>query len=186
MDLKNMASLVVISILLFGVVSAQKTVNEFQIDESDNSAYNGNYCSLYLNENHDSGITVYKEFGDDDNETYDGLIHDEGKDYLTSDDDFKLDKNPDNTISFTDYDYAQHGVAEVIDCDGENFVVVFWAKDTSDVSNSDLVSQLNEFNKDNNVNAIAFWLSFLLLFDILTFRLSIILIDFYLMFVPFL
>ena len=111
---------------------------------------------MYLNGNQDSGITVYKEFGDDDNESYDDLIHDEGKDYLTSDDDFKLDKNSDNTVSFTDYDHAEHGVAEVIDCGGENFIVVFWAKDTSDVSNSDLVSQLNEFNKDNNVNAIAF------------------------------
>ena len=151
-----MAILVVISMLLFGAVSAQKTVNEFQIDGSYNNAYDGTYCSLYLNGNQDSGITVYKEFGDDDNESYDGLIHDEGKDYLTSDDDFKLDKNSDNTVSFTDYDHAEHGVAEVIDCGGENFIVVFWAKDTSDVSNSDLVSQLNEFNKDNNVNAIAF------------------------------
>lgn len=156
MDLRKIAILLVTSMLLFGAVSAQKTVNDFQVDGSYNHAYKGNYSSLYLNANQDSGITVYKEFGDDDNDAYDDLIHDEGKDYITPDDDFKIDKNSDNTVNFTDYDHAQHGVAEVIDCDGENFIVVFWAKDTSNVSNSDLVSQLNDFNKDNNVNAIAF------------------------------
>lgn len=68
----------------------------------------------------------------------------------------KVDKNSDNTANFTDYEHAEHGVVEVIDVDGTQYIVVFWAKDSSNVSNSDLMSQLNEFNKDNNVKPIAF------------------------------
>ena len=159
MDFKNILLLLCISFLLFGTVCAQKTVNDFQVDESYNSAYNGTSNSLYLNEKQDSGITIYRYLAgdvDDDNGAYDDLIHDEGKDYLTPDDDFKIDKNADNTTNFTDIDHAQHGVVEVVNVDGEDFVIVFWAKDTSNVTNSDLISQLNDFNKDNNVKAIAF------------------------------
>ena len=157
MDFKNILLLLCISFLLFGTVCAQKTVNDFQVDESYNNAYNGTSNSLYLNEKQDSGITIYRYLADDDdNDAYDDLIHDEGKDYLTPDDDFKIDKKSDNTANFTDIDHAQHGVAEVINCDGEDFVIVFWAKDTSNVTTSDLISQLNDFNKDNNVKAIAF------------------------------
>ena len=159
MDFKNILLLLFISLLLFGTVCAQKTVNDFQVDESYNNAYNGTSNSLYLNEKQDSGITIYRYLAgdvDDDNDAYDDLIHDEGKDYLTPDDDFKIDKNTDNTANFTDIDNAQHGVVEVVNVDGEDFVIVFWAKDTNNVTNSDLISQLNEFNKDNNVKAIAF------------------------------
>ena len=159
MDFKNILLLLFISLLLFGTVCAQKTVNDFQVDESYNNAYNGTSNSLYLNEKQDSGITIYKYLAgddDDDNDAYDDLIHDEGKDYLTPDDDFKIDKNSDNITNFTDIDNAQHGVVEVVNVDGEDFVIVFWAKDTNNVTNSDLISQLNEFNKDNNVKAIAF------------------------------
>ena len=159
MDFKNILLLLFISLLLFGTVCAQKTVNDFQVDESYNNAYNGTSNSLYLNEKQDSGITIYRYLAgdvDDDNDAYDDLIHDEGKDYLTPDDDFKIDKNADNTANFTDIDHAQHGVVEVVNVDGEDFVIVFWAKDTSNVTNSDLISQLNEFDKDNNVKAIAF------------------------------
>ncbi len=157
MDFKNILVFVVISLLLFGAVSAQKTVNDFKVDESYGHAYNGSYTSVYLNEKQDAGVTVYKEFGDDGaDEAYDDLIHDEGMDYLTPDDDMGIDKNSDNTVRFTDYDHAQRGVAEVINSDGENFIVVFWTKDSSALSSSDLNSQLNDFNKDNNVNALSF------------------------------
>lgn len=157
MDFRNILFLVVISLLLFGAVSAQKNVTDFQIDDSYDNAYNG-YYSLYLNANQDSGITVYRYAVSDvvDDDAYDDLIHDEGRDYLTPDDDFKVDKNSDNIVNFTDYDHAQHGVAEVVDVDGEGFIVVFWAKDTSNVSTADLMSQLNDFNKDNGVEAISF------------------------------
>ena len=68
----------------------------------------------------------------------------------------KINENSDNTVNFTDIDHGEQGIAELIDCDGQQFIVVFWAKDTSDVKDSDLSSMLNEFNKENNVDAIAF------------------------------
>lgn len=146
----------IISLLLFGAVSAQN-VTDFQIDKSYSNAYNGSYYSLYLNDQQDSGVTIYKALAeDDDNDAYDGLIHDEGKEYITPDDDMKIDKNSDNTINFTDYDYATHGVSEVINVDDVDYVVVFWAKDSSNVNNADLMAKLNEFNKDNKVQAIAY------------------------------
>lgn len=160
MDFRNILFLVVVSLLLMGCVSAQKNVSDFQIDNSYSSAFNGSNVSLYLNEKHDAGITVYKylEFNVDDIEDgpYDDLIHDNGRDYLTPDDDFKLDKNPDNTFNFTDYDHGQHGVGEVINVDGDKFIIIVWAKDSSNINNSDLISKLSNFNKDNSVEAIAF------------------------------
>ena len=159
MGFRNIFILLCVSLLLMGAVSAQKNINDFQIDKSYYSAYYGTYDSLYLNEKQDSGITIYKYLignAADGNDAYDYLIHDEGRDYLIPDDNLKLDKNSDNTANFTDYDLAQHGVVEVINVDDEDFVIVFWAKDTCNVSNSDLISQLNKFNKENHVEAIAF------------------------------
>lgn len=157
MDYRHWICLLFISVLLVGTVFAQKTVNDFNIDESYTQAYNGTCDSLYLNGNHDAGVIIYKDLVevDDDNNAYDNLIQDSGRDYLTPDDDLKIDQNSDNTVNFTDYDGAQHGVAEIIEVNGDSFVVVFWAKDTSNVDNSQLISQLNQFNKDNNVKATA-------------------------------
>ena len=153
-----MILLLLISFLLFSTVCAQKTINDFQIDESYNQTLDENVYSLYLNENQDSGIIIYQySDGDvDDDNAYDDLMHENCKDYLTPNDNFTLNKNSDNTANFTDIDLAQHGVVEVITCDGEDFVIVFWAKESSNVTTADLISQLNDFNKDNNVNAIAF------------------------------
>lgn len=159
MDVRNIIVLIFVSLLLFCTVCAQKNVDDFNIDESYNNAYNGTSNSLYLNEKQDSGIIIYKyvtDDVDDDDDAYDDLIHDDGRDYLTNDDDLKVDIGSDNIVNFTDYDHAQHGVAEVINCGGEDYVIVFWTKDTSNVDNNDLISQLNEFNKDNDVKAIAF------------------------------
>ena len=75
--------------------------------------------------------------------------------YLTGDDDVKVDEHSDNTVTFKDYDHAQHGISEVIKGDGEKFIVVFWAKDGSDIDNSKLLKQLKDFNKDNDVNTIS-------------------------------
>ena len=60
MDLRNIIFLAVVSLLLFGAVSAQKNVDDFMIDDSYDNAFTGKCCSLYLNEKQDSGITVYK------------------------------------------------------------------------------------------------------------------------------
>ena len=72
--------------------------------------------------------------------------------------------NPDKTVNFTNKDFAEHGIAELVSCDDEQFVVVFWAKDISGIKDSDLISELNQFNMNNNVTAIAFWFILFLLF----------------------
>lgn len=161
MDYRNVLFLAVISLLLFSTAFAQKTVNDFQVDESYNDTYDGTYTSVYLNENQDAGITVYKYAVGDDlndilNDVYEDLVHGDGRDYLTASDEIKIVKNPDNTVNFTDYDKNQHGVSELVNSDGEDFIVVFWSKGTDNVDNADLMFQLTEFNKCNNVKAIEF------------------------------
>lgn len=163
MDYKNILFLIFVSALLFGSVYGASSVNSFDIDKSYNNVFEGNYSALYLNQKHDSGITIYKNADDDaydedmdDAIGYDDLVHDDGREYLTVDDDFTIEKNSDNTATFEDIDHAEHGVVEVIESGGHQYVVVFWAKNNSDVSNKDLTSLLNDFNKDNNVDAIAF------------------------------
>ena len=68
----------------------------------------------------------------------------------------KIDKNSDNTANFTYYEHATHGVSEVIKVDGEQFIVVSWAKDSSNIDNAKLISILNDFNKNNKVESVAF------------------------------
>ncbi len=160
-DAKKIFLILIVSTMLIGSVCAAKGVNDFVVDKSYENVHNGTYYSLSLNEKQDAGIAIFKNVNDDayENESddaYDNLIHGDGQDYLTADEDMKIDKNSDNTVDFTDMDHGEHGVAELIDCDGQQFIVVFWAKDTSDVKKSDLSSLLNDFNKDNNVDAIAY------------------------------
>ena len=160
MDFRNILFILVISLLLFGTACAQKTVNDFKVDESYEQAYGGNYHSLYINEKQLSGIAIYRYMSVDVKDNSDignDLVHDNGKDYLIDDEgNITVAKNPDKTVNFTDKDYAEHGIAELVICDGEQFVVVFWAKDISGINDSDLISELNQFNSDNNVKAIAF------------------------------
>ncbi len=161
MNFKQVLFLIFVSALLIGSACGAKTVNDFEIDKKYENVYKGTHYSINLDDKNDSGITVYDRLGDDDadeaaDNTYDNLIHDDGSDYITPDDDFEIEKQSDNTVEFKDIDHAQHGVAEVIDNDGNQYIVVFWAKDTSDVKNSDLNTLLKEFNKDNDVEAIAF------------------------------
>ena len=133
-------------------------MHDFEIDKDYKNVENQTHYSLYLNDKQDSGITVYDSLGesDTDSSTYGDLIHDDGQEYLQMDDDFEIEKKADNIVEFKDIDHAQHGVVEVVNDDGNQYVVVFWAKDTSDVKNSDLNPLLKEFNKDNDVEAIAF------------------------------
>lgn len=67
-----------------------------------------------------------------------------------------LNKSADNIATFKDYGHATHGVSEVVSQGGEQFVVVFWAKDTSSMDNAKLSSMLTDFNKNNNVFPVAF------------------------------
>ena len=162
-DGKKVFLILFISVLLVGGVFAAKTVNDFKVDDSYKNAYKGDYYSVYLNEKQDGGVLIFKNVNDDayddtadDNDIYDGLIHNDGREYIIPDDDMKIDKNSDNTVNFTDYDHATHGVAEVVNCDGQEFIVVFFAKNGGSADNATLMSQLVQFNKDNSVNATAF------------------------------
>ncbi len=149
-------------LLLVCSVYAAKEVTDFEIDDSYNNTYNGTYYSLYLNDKQDSGVAIFKNVDDDayddtvNDDAYDNLIHDDGREYITADDDLKIDKNSNNIANFTDFDHAEKGVVEIIKCDGQEFIVVFWAKNSSNVTVDDLTSQLDQFNKDNKVEAISF------------------------------
>ncbi|WP_296887446.1 hypothetical protein [uncultured Methanobrevibacter sp.] len=68
----------------------------------------------------------------------------------------KINKNPDNTANSTDMDHTTHGISELVEVDGQQFVVVVWAKDSSNIQNSDLALKLAEFNQNNQVKALAF------------------------------
>ena len=157
MNYKGILMLLVVSLLFMGSVCAQN-VTDFKVDQTYGNSHGSSDYSLYLNGKQDAGVIVFRDLANDidDDDAYDDLIHDDGIDYLTPDDDFKMDKNSDNTVTFTDYDHAQHGVSEVIKSNGQTFVVVFWAKDTSGINSNDLMSQLNQFNANNGVSASAF------------------------------
>lgn len=159
MDAKIIFSILIVTTLLAGCVCAADNMANFKVDQTFNLNEGPNYA-LFLNEKQDSGITIYKNADDDafgdDNDAFDNLIHDDGREYIIGDDDFKLDKNADNTGNFTDYDHAEHGVVELIKKDGQEYIAVFWAKDTSDIDTAKLTAELTQFNKDNNVEAIAF------------------------------
>ena len=89
---------------------------------------------------------VYDDKENDD--ILDNVIHHDGREYIHPDDDLKLDVGSDHIANFTDMDHSTHGVSEVVKSG--------WAKDSSNMDSAKLLSALNDFNKDNNVNAIAF------------------------------
>lgn len=138
------------------------SVNDFKIDDTYKSVYNGEYYSVYANSNHDSGILIYKNVDDDvyddleNDDILDNVIHHDGREYIVPDDDLKLDVGSNHIATFTDYDHATHGASEVVNADGEQYIVVAWAKDSSSIDSANLISILNDFNKNNNVEAVAF------------------------------
>lgn len=160
MDVRNVLFLIFVSGLLIGSACAAGT-NDFKVDSSYAGAFTGDFSSLYMNGNQDAGIAIYKNVNEDvyDNEigdAYDHIIHEDGQEYLTVDDDYSLEKNADNTANFTDMEHGEHGLVEVVELNGEQYIVLFWAKDTGNVTDSSLTSLLNDFNKDNNVTPVAF------------------------------
>ena len=156
MNVKKIFILLVISTLFMGSACAAN-VGDFTVNSNYGVNYDGSYFYLHMNQKQDAGVIIFNNlYTDYDNDAYDGLIHDEGHEYIEIDDDMKVEKNADNTAYFTDYDHAEHGVVEKINVDGKEFLVVFWAKDTSGIQNADLMSQLNEFNTQNNVSPVAF------------------------------
>lgn len=162
-DIKKVFFLILVSSLLIGSAYASD-LTSFNINNTYKVAYNDSYHVLYLNDNHNAGVTVYKNVDDDqydtddgDDDQYDNLIEDDGRSYLHPDDDYKLKKHNDKTASFKDYDNNEHGIVELIkNNDGQEYIVVFWAKNNNDIKNKDLKLQLKQFNKDNDVNIITF------------------------------
>ena len=151
----------VVSALLIGGVCAA-SVNDFKIDDTYKGIYNGEYYSVYANGNQDSGILIYKNVDDDvydhkENENIlDHVIHHNGREYITPYDDLKLNVSAGHIGTFTDYEHATHGVSEVVNVSGDQYIVVVWAKDSSNIDSAKLLSILNDFNKNNNVKPIAF------------------------------
>lgn len=161
MDIKKIFFALIVSALIIGGACAA-SVNNFNVDSTYKNIYSSDYYSVYSNDNKDSGILVFKNVNDDvyddkvNDDVLDHIIHHDGREYITPDDDLKLAKNSDNTANFTDYDHATHGVSEVIKADGEQFIVVSWAKDSSNIDMAKLMSAIQDFNKNNKVEAIAF------------------------------
>ena len=137
-------------------------MNDFKVDDTYKSVYSGEYYSVYANDNQDSGILIFKNVDDDayddmeNDDVLDNVIHHDGREYITSDDDLKIDMNPDNTANFTDHEHSTHGISEVIESGGEQYIVSVWAKDSSSTDNAKLLSTLNDFNKNNDVKAVSF------------------------------
>ena len=161
MNIKGVLFLILVSSLLVGSVCAA-SVNDFKVDGTFSSIYNGEYYSVYANSNQDAGVSIFKNVNDDvyddmeNDDVLDHVIHHDGREYTYGDDDMALNKSADNTATFKDYDHATHGVSEVVSQGGEQFVAVFWAKDTSSMDNAKLSSMLSDFNKNNNVSSVAF------------------------------
>jgi hypothetical protein len=161
MDIKKILFALAVATLLVGSACAA-SVNDFKVDDTYKSVYSGEYYSVYANGNQESGILIFKNVDDDayddmeNDDILDNVIHHDGREYITADDDLKLDINSDNTANFTDYDHATHGISEVIESGGEQYIVCVWAKDSSNMDNAKLISTLNDFNKNNDVKAVAF------------------------------
>ena len=156
---KKIFFILVVSTLFVGCVFASNSVNDFKVNDVYKNTSGNDYYSLNMNEGKDVGFVIFKNEDDDaygEFDVYDNVLYDEGKEYIQADDDMKIDKNSDNTANFTNSDYATHGVVEVVESDGQQYIVVAWAKDTSDVQNFKLAQQLTQFNKDNKVKAISF------------------------------
>lgn len=157
MNYKYVSLLVIILLILFGTTFAQKTVNDFKIDEQYNKAYAGFYQSIFLNKHNDSGIAIFQKNpkGIEENASGFGhLIHKDPKDYFNSSEYYKLSQNKDGSYNFTDREYGEHGIVEVVSYAGESYIVVFWAKEYSNVHRSELHPVLINFNKINNLSIV--------------------------------
>lgn len=161
MDIKKILFALAVFTLLIGSACAA-SVNDFKVDSSFSSdAFTSDYYTVHLNADGDSGVAIYKNVDDDvyddlNDDVVDNIVHGDGREYLVVDDDMQITKNADGTANFTDFDHAEHGVVEVVENGGEQYIVTFFAKDSSSTTNADLMSMLNNFNKDNDVAPVAF------------------------------
>ncbi len=160
MDIKKIIFVLFISTLFMGCAFAANSINDLKVDEKYKHEAGNDYFSLNLNDNKDTGCVIFKNVNDDAydkiSDSYGNFIQDDGRDYIKHDDDMKIDKNPDNTANFTDMDHSTHGVVELVDSNGQQYIVVFLAKNSANIQNSDLASQLAQFNTNNQVKPVAF------------------------------
>jgi hypothetical protein len=160
MDLKQILFLIFITAILTGAAYGSGA-GDFSVDKTYHPTNDGKYYSLYLNDNEDSGITIYRNVDDDacEDAPNDGghgdLIHDDGENYIKADDDLQIVKTAGNIIEFEDIDHSEHGVSEVIKKDGSEYIVVIWAKNSSGIESPDLSAILKDFNSKNKVEAAA-------------------------------
>lgn len=162
MNFKKILIVLIVSSLLIGTVCAT-SITDFKIDEKmTKEVLKTDELVVYADEHNDAGIAIFKtidKMGDNDtndDDRIDNLIHDDGDEYITSDDDIKLTTNPDHTANFTDADHGTMGLSEVINHNGEKHVVVFWAQNQSDMNMTQLKTTMDKFNKDNNITPEAF------------------------------
>lgn len=159
MDGKKILFILVLSTLVVGCAFAANSVNDFKVNDSYKHIAGNDYYSFNANDNKDVGITIYKNDDNDkygDPDVYDHVLHDDGREYIRVDDDMKINKNPDHSANFTDFDHATHGIVELVESNGQQYIVVAWAKDTSHVQTAELASQLAQFNSANQVKPISF------------------------------
>ena len=160
MDMKKIIFVLIISTLFMGCAFAANSINDLKVDEKYKHEAGNDCFSLNLNDNKDTGCVIFKNVNDDAydkiSDSYGNFIQDDGRDYIKHDDDMKIDKNPDNTANFTDMDHSTHGVVELVESNGQQYIVVFLAKNSANIQNSDLASQLAQFNTNNQVKPVAF------------------------------
>lgn len=157
--MKKLFLILIIFTLSISCVYASQNLADFKVDEIYASTFNDSECIIYSENNYASGVGIFKYIDIDDNKSddvIDNVIMDDGADYLKVDEEYQLTKNPDNTANFTDLDHGNHGVVELVDVGGEKFVIVFWMKNSNNNDNTQLMSQLTDFNKNNNLSPIAF------------------------------
>ena len=160
MNYKKILLAMIVTCLLAGSVCAA-SVNDFNVGNDFKNVYSGQYYSVYTHGD-DSGIIIYKNVNDDvyddidNDDILDGVIEHDGREYITHDDDMTINKTSDNTANFKDLEHGTHGISEVISANGEQFIVVSWAKDSSNMDIAKLAAVLNDFNKQNNVSPVAF------------------------------
>ena len=155
--MKKFLLVLIISTLLIGSAYAAN-LGDFKVDDKlYNSTFNNTDCKVYFDNAKASGVGIFKYLDtvdDENDDAIDGIIMNDGNDYLVADDDYQINKNSDNTANFTDSDHGTYGVVEVVEFDNEKFVIVFWTKNSADTGK--LMTQLTEFNKNNNLTPVAF------------------------------
>lgn len=159
MDVKKILVLLIVSVILAGCVSA--AVTDFKIDSAFTEVYSNDDYAIYADANNTTGISVYKALDtdaedDSEPELFDEMLHEDGAEYLMSDEDMIIKVNADNTANFTDNDNGITGISESVDQNGEKYIIVVWAEASTSTDLGSLMSIMDQFNKDNNVTPSVF------------------------------